>query len=98
MATPTHSTPTPPTEGGAIALLDRYMALTAQAEAAPEAEAEQLDAAARVVEDALMACEVKTAADFAAKAIVATARGEAFPCWQTSPFWTEARALIGGVA
>ena len=46
------------------------------------------------IEAAMMAIPCTCAADFAAKAIVATANGETFPVWETSALWVEARSLI----
>lgn len=46
------------------------------------------------VEEAMMAMPCTCPADFAAKVIVATARGEAYPNWENGPIWIEARALL----
>lgn len=48
-----------------------------------------------LVEDRLMILPSQTAADFAAKIIVDTARASMFSEWQTGAIWIEARALTG---
>jgi len=47
------------------------------------------------IEDRLIALPSLTAADFAAKVIVDTARGNMFSDWKTGALWIEARALTG---
>ena len=46
------------------------------------------------IEEEMMALPCTCAADFAAKAIVSTCNGGAFPDWKTGPLWVEARALV----
>ena len=46
------------------------------------------------LETAMMAEPAVTAADFAAKAIVATAHGDIVLNWQADPLWQEARRLV----
>lgn len=48
------------------------------------------------IEDEMMALPCTCAADFAAKAVVGTARGGVYYDWETGAIWQEARALIGG--
>ena len=43
----------------------------------------------------MMALPSTTAADFAAKAIVNSARGSLFPDWESGKLWIEARNLTG---
>ncbi len=47
------------------------------------------------IEAAMMALPCTCAADFAAKTIVATLRGELFDDWETAALWREARSLTG---
>lgn len=47
------------------------------------------------IEDELMSLPSTCAADFAAKVITDTARGELFSDWETGALWKEARALVG---
>ncbi len=47
------------------------------------------------IAERLMAIPSVTAADFAAKAIVDTCRGELFPDWESGALWIEARRLTG---
>ena len=46
---------------------------------------------------AMMALPCTCAADFAAKAVVNTNKGDFVDAWDDSPLWAEARALIGGL-
>lgn len=48
------------------------------------------------IEAEMMALPCTCAADFAAKMIVGTAKGEIFPNWATGEIWDEARTLTGG--
>lgn len=47
------------------------------------------------IEDELMALPCTCAADFAAKVITDTSRGEIYSDWETGAIWKEARALTG---
>lgn len=47
------------------------------------------------IEDEMMALPCTCAADFAAKVITDTARGEIYSDWETGAIWKEARALTG---
>ena len=58
---------------------------------------EALFAAAQAIEDTMLAMPCTCAADFAAKAIAATACDTALD-WQSHPLWIEARALTGCAA
>ena len=71
--------------------------LVAAAQTAPDSEAEALLDAAQQIECAMMMLPCTCAADFAAKAIAATANDTGLD-WQSHPLWIEARALTGCAA
>ena len=83
-------------------LYSEYERITKEAEAHPSMDDEELDRLfynrRDKVEDCLMALPCQTPADFAAKVVVATARGGVLPDWERGPIWIEARNLIGGAA
>lgn len=85
-------------------LFRQYQAvtLTLNTSRAPRAPDEGADALERELvaimdqlRDQIMATPCVGAGDFAAKAIIDTCRGAAFPDWETGPLWQEARKLTG---
>ena len=48
------------------------------------------------IEEEMMVTPCKPPGEFAAKMIVDTSRGRAFPDWEEGAIWIKARALIGG--
>lgn len=87
-----------PSETPIFALYRRYQEITDTAEAHPstdDAELERLFYKERdAIEDAINALPCTGPADFAAKAVVATARGSLCLEWTKDPLWKEARNLI----
>lgn len=87
------------TESPIMTLMRRYMELTQAADVHPSMDDDEMELLFYQerdrIEDEMMALPSATAADFAAKAIVATCRGGLCLDWNTDPLWREARALIG---
>lgn len=69
-------------------------ALRAPAPSMDEASHDALDARCAEIEVELTALPCVTAADFAAKAVIATARGQICPDWDLDPLLREARTLL----
>ena len=82
-----------------MTLMRRYMELTQAADVHPSMDDDEMELLFYQerdrIEDEMMALPSVTAADFAAKAIVATCRGGLCLDWKKDPLWVEARALIG---
>lgn len=85
-----------------MALYRQYAAITEEAVGHPSIDDEELDRLfynrRDEIEDRMMTTPCRTPADFAAKAIVASANGGVIQDWENGPIWVEARALVGGAA